>query len=172
MNRNAHKVAKPTTLVVVEDGTTLPKNIGRADGGFHELVVVAQDRVTPTDLVLRVARTLVSFEQRGRTLERAVLIVGGRNDASADAARCLIARSLAAHLATSSKGELEIVYCKSDKASRRHELLALAGVLTSEAPSHLSVSVRFETPAVDKALPSGVYPSQRFDYEPVRRAAE
>jgi hypothetical protein len=171
MNRNARAVAKPMTLVVVEDGTTLPKDLGRADGGFYELVVVAQDRVTPTDLVLRVARNLASFEQRGRRLERAMLVVGDRSDASADAARCLIARSLAAHLAASSNGELEIVCGQGSKASRRHELLALAGVLTSEAPSNLSVSVRFEPLAVDEALPSGVYPRHELDGEPVRRAA-
>jgi hypothetical protein len=100
------------------------------------------------------------------------LIVGGRGDASADAARCLIARSLVAHLATSSKGALEIVSGKRNEAARRHELLALAGVLTSEAPSHVSVSVRFETPAVARALPSGVYPSQWLEYELARHAVE
>lgn len=163
MNRHAPMVAKPMTLVVVEDGVSLPKDLGRVDGGFYELVVVAQDRITLTDLVLRVSRTLVSFEQRGRRLERAILVVGGQSDASAHAARCLIARSLAAHLATAAKGELEIVSHKGNEASRRHELLALAGILTSEAPSHLSVSVRFETPKGENALPSGVYPTHLLE---------
>lgn len=130
--------------VVIERGGEWPV-VGHEMSGLDiNAVIPQQPGETPAELGLRAAERVASLGRRGAFVQSVVIAVGVAHDDEVFAARCIVARALVAQL--DGRREADLVFCApallTDGA--RHELLALAGTLASQAyGSALSVSVRF-----------------------------
>lgn len=107
-----------------------------------DIIVQNTDESFP-HLGQRVAQRIATVERgRHRTI-KATLAVAATCESSAGA-RYLIARKLASHLSHCGGGELLLLAPEIGGRLLRHELLSIADLLLSEAPSNLSFSVRMQ----------------------------
>jgi hypothetical protein len=146
---------RPATLVVIEFGASWPRWMNPAHTG--DLAVVAQHyEGSPSDLVGQVANRVMRLIQAGWHLDEVVLVVNGRSDQDAAAARSVIARGLMAHLKEA--GGIQFTLSVSEALGRRasHSTTALAASLESVARmSDLTLAVRIgeEAPVFSRLLP-------------------
>jgi hypothetical protein len=120
------------TLVVIEFGASWPRWLEPSRPG--ETAVVAQHyEGEPTSLVTQVASRITRLEARGWTAATTILVVNGRTDAAAFAARSVLARGLLARLARSGGGELVLATDETASPRARQELSGLAAALDVDA---------------------------------------
>jgi hypothetical protein len=157
MLRNPNRAAnRSIILVLLETGARLVESIAHVSTDGPELVVVAQDQAdSAAGFSARAERRIAELERAGRAASRAVVAVGTDSGDATGAARFMAARAALHHLLRSGKGLLVLQANDSASASLRHQLLALAGALTTElAGADVVVRVRFGVGSRD--LPDGV----------------
>lgn len=149
-------------VVIVEQGVP-PLGSLDPDGicdACLRAVVAQQHDETPAELALRVARRIERLTRQGTPLEAGVFVASDATDDEVFASRCLMARAMLRGMSEARAPRLVFEVPASVSDAGRHELLALAGTLTSQLDSHhVQVLVRFAEVAEPPA--SGV----------VRRAA-
>jgi len=119
---------RPAALVVIEFGASWPCWLNPAHAG--DLAVVAQHyEGPPTDLVTQVANRTMRLVQAGWQLDEVILVVNGRADGAALAARSVLARGLLAHLRQA--GGCHLTLSVSEALGRRasHAVTLLAAAL-------------------------------------------
>ena len=146
---------RPATLVVIEYGASWPRFLNPAHAG--DLAVVAQHyEGSPSDLVGQVANRVMRLTQAGWHLDEVVLVINGRSDQDASAARSVLARGLMANLR--SAGGVHLTLCVSEALGRRatHTLTTLAASLEPMARATdvvLAVRIGDEPPVYSRPLP-------------------
>ena len=146
---------RPATLVVIEFGASWPRWMNPAHTG--DLAVVAQHyEGEPNDLVGQVANRILRLTNAGWQLDEVVLVVNGRSDSDACAARSVLARGLMAHLR--SAGGVQFTFSVSEALGRRamHGVTALAAALEPTARATevvLAVRLGEEPPVYSRILP-------------------
>jgi hypothetical protein len=137
--------SRSVVLVLLETGARLVESIAHASNDGPELIVVAQEQSDGArGFGLRAAHRIAALERSGRAASRAVVAVGDRSGERTTAARSAAARLALRHLKRSGRGVLVLQASETAGHSLRHELLSLAGSLTSEiAGADLMVRVRF-----------------------------
>jgi hypothetical protein len=128
------------TLVIIEYGGSWPRWLSPERGN---MAVVAQHyEGPPSSLVTQVATRLTKLESMGWRFESIVLVSNGRSDADACASRSILARGLAARLASTYSGSL--VLSADEHADRRavHALVGLAAALDGTAHPGIELSLR------------------------------
>jgi hypothetical protein len=119
---------RSATLVVIEFGASWPRWLHPAASG--DLAVVAQHyEGPPTDLVAQVANRVTRLTQAGWHLDAVTLVVNGRTDRDANAARSVLARGLMAHLKAAKACHLTLSVSETLGVRAVHELMALAASL-------------------------------------------
>jgi hypothetical protein len=133
-------------FVVVETGARWPIWLSDMQRVVPDVVVVAADRDnTPAELALRVLHRLQGLEAEGSHVEFAAVLAGtsGATDEVFEA-RCLVARAVLRHMATTGTGKLAFSAPSNLADSARHELMALVGTLTDQlVGTRMSISIRF-----------------------------
>ncbi len=136
-------------LVVLERGSVWPQCVEPCRLRTSETVVVAQgDGETPSELAARACRRLARIQATGREVEGGAIAAGAATDADLASSRCAISQAILRGMreAEDSGKRLWLVAPERAPHGTRHELLALAGELTSEfVDPELSVSVKFES---------------------------
>lgn len=130
--------------VVMEAGADWPAFIHEGGGPNHWAIIPQQPQETPAELALRATARLAALKQRGASIDSLVIAVGPAHDDEIFASRCAVARALLRAL--DQRKDAELIFSASAGLAdpARHELLALAGTLASQAQGcKLSVSVRF-----------------------------
>jgi hypothetical protein len=146
---------RPAILVVIEFGASFPRFLNPAQSG--DIAVVAQHyEGEPSDLVAQVASRLSRLMHAGWQLDEVVLVVNGRSDAEATAARSVLARGLMAHVREA--GGVHLTISVSEAVGRRalHGLTQLASTLEPTARACdivLAVRVGDEPPVYSRPLP-------------------
>ena|SRR5688572_4111892 len=146
---------RPATLVVIEFGASWPRWMNPAHTG--DLAVVAQHyEGSPNDLIGQVANRLMKLTQAGWHLDEVVLVVNGRSDQDASAARSVLARGLMAHLRAA--GACHLTLSVSEALGRRamHAVTGLAASLEPMARATdvvLAVRLGEEPPVYSRPLP-------------------
>jgi|GEM_PF-5078290 len=139
---------EPTTILVLEQGAAWPDCLASCRRGGTDTVVIAQDELEhPLLLARRVESRAARLQAEGRPIVAAILAVGGGRDAPDDAeGRARTARALLRSLQESpgTPGTLWLTAPPRPSDVTRHELLALAGTLTSLLHgSGVTIAVRF-----------------------------
>jgi hypothetical protein len=146
---------RPATLVVIEFGASWPRFMNPAHTG--DLAVVAQHyEGAPNDLVGQVANRVTRLTQAGWHLDEVVLVVNGRSDQDASAARSVLARGLLANLRAA--GGMHLTLSVSEALGRRamNAITALATALEPTARATevvLAVRIGEEPPVYSRILP-------------------
>jgi hypothetical protein len=146
---------RPATLVVIEFGASWPRWMNPAHTG--DLAVVAQHyEGSPNDLIGQVANRLMKLTHAGWHLDEVVLVVNGRSDQDASAARSVLARGLMAHLRNA--GACHLTLSVSEALGRRsmHAVTSLAASLEPMARATdvvLAVRLGEEPPVYSRPLP-------------------
>jgi hypothetical protein len=146
---------RPATLVVIEFGASWPRWMNPAHSG--DIAVVAQHyEGSPSDLVAQVANRLSRLTQAGWQLDEVVLVVNGRSDQEATAARSVLARGLMAHVRAA--GGVHLTLSVSEALGRRatHGITTLAAALEPVARATdivLAVRIGEEAPVYSRPLP-------------------
>ena len=134
-------------LLVVEGGAAVFSPDG-ADGFDETVALLELEGDQPADFADRVLRRLATAEHSGQSFDAVLMFIGSSCDASARAARRLVALGVAAHAETSPHlSELVIVTAADAPEDLRYQLLELADELilgSDQAP--LPVRVRFGDP--------------------------
>ncbi len=151
-------------IVIVEQGVPPLESLdpdGICDTCLRAVVAQQYDE-TPAELALRVARRIERLTRQGTPLEAGVFVASDTTDDDVFASRCLMARAMLRGMAAAREPRLVFEVPSTVSDAGRHELLALAGTLTSQLDSsHVQVLVRFAPTQEREAPVSGV----------VRRAA-
>lgn len=109
----------PVSLVVAERGSPWESWVDRFSTGTPDVVVVLQEHGEgPDQLASRVRAQVASFEGRGATLARAV-IVAGEADASTLAARALAVKTIVAPMVALGEGTLILDGNQADRFGMR-----------------------------------------------------
>lgn len=134
--------AGPAVKLLIAERDSVLGGRRRAGGADELCVFVPSGSGSPGDLALRTLRHIAAVERSGQRIVRAVIGAGPRSCGQVLAARTLMARAVIAHQCSVGAGEL-IFTCTAGPGSRvQHELLALAGTLTSElGTSRIAVRV-------------------------------
>ena len=144
--------SRPAALVVIEFGASWPRWLNPAHAG--DLAVVAQHyEGPPTDLVAQVASRTQRLTQAGWQLDEVILVVNGRSDAEAVAARSVLSRGLLALVRQS--GGCHLTLSVSEALGRRasHSLTMLAVALEPTARAAdmvLAVRIGEEAPVYSR----------------------
>ena len=129
-------------LMVVESGARLPD--ASACGAPSDTVVLQERAGHASELADALTRHIARAERAGRQIEEAMILVANDNHAVSRRTRLLLARELVAHQIRSGGGEMLFWAAGHAADGARHELLALAGTLTSElGTSPVSIRVLF-----------------------------
>ena len=152
---------RPATLVVIEFGASWPRFLNPAHSG--DIAVVAQHyEGSPNDLVVQVANRVTRLTQGGWHVDDVVLVVNGRSDDEANAARSVLARGLMAHVHAAGGCHLTLSVAEALGRRTRHGLTALAASLEPAARASdivLAVRVGEEPPVYSRPLPPRPFPS-------------
>lgn len=125
-------MTRDATLVVIEFGASWPRWLEPSRGG--DLAVVAQHyEGEPTSLVTQVAHRIARLESTGWKLGTTVIVANERTDASAFAARSVLARGLMARLGKCGGGDLVLSISDAVSARACENLLGLAAALDADA---------------------------------------
>lgn len=156
-------------LVVLERGAAWPACVEdcRLRTGTADTVVLAQSEdESPCELAQRACKRLASLLASGRGLQTAAIAAGDATDLDVLASRCAISQAVLRGMrqATDAGKQLWLVAPQRASHGTRHQLMALAGTLTSgHGDPELSISVQF--PAGDKPM----QPSKTEKLVPLRR---
>jgi len=156
MSNSLNAKRPPVRLLIAEEGASVAHRRTSGNNGHSELAIfVPAGSDSPSRLALRTLRHIADIERSGQRISRAVITAGARSDGQVLAARSLVARALIAHQTAVGCGELVLV-TRADAGSRaQHELLALAGTLTSElGTSRISIRVLIDC-ATERASSDG-----------------
>jgi hypothetical protein len=138
-------------LVVLERGGAWPSCVEECRLRTTETVVLAQgERESPSELATRACRRLARLSETGKGVEGAAIATGDANDHDLAASRCTISQAILRGMREATDSGKQLWLVASERASRgkQHDLLALAGELTSEfVDPELSISVTFGGPA-------------------------
>ena len=139
--------SKKVLLVVLERGGAWPACVEECRLRTSETVVLAQgDGETPSELAERACRRLARLSESGKGVEGAAIATGDASDPNQAASRCTISQAILRGMreATDSGKRLWLVASERSSRGKQHDLLALAGELTSEfVDPELSISVTF-----------------------------
>ncbi len=137
--------------IVIEAGAEWPAFGHEPAGTDIHAVIPQQPDETPAELALRAADRVASLGRGGASVQSVVIAVGAVHDDEVFAARCSVARALIAELGAGGEAELTFSAPALLTDGARHELLALAGTLASQAyGSAFSVNVRFSAAPVQR----------------------
>jgi hypothetical protein len=145
-------------LMIVEAGAGW---VSRAvDDGVWDassrVLVAQQPDETPAELALRASRRAERIARAGRPLEAGVIVAADAASDEVFASRCQMARAMIRAMQGSEAPRLIFAAPSTVSDDGRHELLAIAGTLTTQlAGTRVEVSVRFLEP---KEV-SGTYPA-------------
>ena len=146
---------RPATLVVIEYGAAWPRWMNPAHTG--DLAVVAQHyEGSPNDLIGQVANRLMRLIQGGWQLDEVVLVVNGRLDDEARAARSVLAHGLMAHVRNAGGCHLTLSLAETLGRRATHAMTSLAASLEPTARASdivLAVRVGEEPPVYSRPLP-------------------
>jgi hypothetical protein len=155
-------------LVVLERGGCWPECIEECRWRDASTVVLAQgEDETPSELAQRACRRLARLMASGRGLRGAAIATNRELDDDVNASRCAISQAVIQGMrqATDTEKKLWLVAPEQAPQQTRHELMGLAGTLTSGLTGpDLSISVKF---------PGSDLPAPRSDLEqlvPLRRS--
>lgn len=139
---------EPVIVVVMEQGAVWPGWIADCRATPESLVIAQQAEETPAELALRVVQRLALLEAGGHGVVTAVLAAGHAGGDEVYAARCVIARTMLAHMAGRSRaGGLVFAASEEIDEGRRVELLELAETLIGQlAGTRLSIGLHFGSP--------------------------
>jgi hypothetical protein len=142
-----HRGATPTEadelhLVLIENGAPFAVH---AQPNQRVVVAIAQTAdERPVDFALRAIERIARLERKGRWAAEVTLAVGQNDGDSLLATRALVARALLQHLMNTRESVLVLHADRGANDGSRHELMALAGTLTTElVGSSVMVRVRF-----------------------------
>ena len=146
---------RPAILVVIEFGASWPRWMNPAHSG--DVAVIAQHyEGSPNDLIAQVANRLSRLTQAGWQLDEVVLVVNGRSDDDACAARSVLARGLMAHVRAAGGGHLTLSVSEALGRRATHGIKALASALEPTARATdivLAVRIGEEPPVYSRLLP-------------------
>lgn len=137
------EVGRKIGAVIIEAGAQWPDFVHDEQAPHDWAVIPQQPSETPAELGLRAAERLTALERHGAEVNAIVIAVGGAHGDEVFASRCAVARALIVR----GQGAVCLVFSAPARLAgpARHELLALAGTLASQAQGGpLSVSVRFQ----------------------------
>jgi len=146
---------RPAILVVIEFGASWPRWMNPAHSG--DVAVIAQHyEGSPNDLIAQVANRLSRLTQAGWQLDEVVLVVNGRTDDDAAAARSVLARGLMAHVRDAGGGHLTLSVSEALGRRATHGITALASALEPMARATdivLATRIGEEPPVYSRLLP-------------------
>lgn len=146
-------------IVIVEQGVPPLESLdpdGICDACVRAVVAQQFDE-TPAELALRVARRIERLTRQGTPLEAGVFVASDATDDEVFASRCLMARAMLRGMGEAREPRLVFEVPSTLSEDGRHELLALAGTLTSQLDgSDVEVLLRFVQVAEESPPASGV----------------
>ena len=153
---------QPTTILVLEQGAAWPERLATWRQAATDTVVIAQDaQEHPFLLARRVESRTARLLAEGRPIVAAVLAVGSgapaldQRDATEGRTRVTRALLRTLHESRGEPGTLWIGAPAHLSDADRHDLLALAGTLTTLLQgSGVTIAVRFGEAAPERARPA------------------
>ena len=135
----------PIRMVILERAPSGPMGSLGSRRDLAELVVLFHAGTRSlVDLALSAVGRIKRIEHDGQHVVEAVLMIGDERGGRAHAARAILGRALMAHQEAMGSGEIVLQAEPSADHGLRHEVLTLAGTLTSEArDGSVGISVRF-----------------------------
>lgn len=135
----------PIRMVILERAPSAPMGMLGTRKDLGELVVLFHAGTRSlVDLALAAVGRIRRLELSGQHVAEAVLMIGDERGGRAHAARAILGRALLAHQEAMGSGQIVLQAHPSADYELKDEILALAGMLTSEAHGgSVTINVRF-----------------------------